>query len=170
MKKVCFIINGVGGCGKDSLINLLAPTFKVKNVSSITPINELAKMTGWDGVKTDRARKFLFDLKSLVTEFNDYPTRYVLNEYHKFLSSDEQIMFIHIRESENIQRFVNLTDGKVKTLLITPRKELMNKVFGNHADDDVYNYDYDYTFANDQPLETIAPSWITFIQNILDKQ
>lgn len=170
MKKVCFVINGVGGCGKDSLISLLTDRFKVKNVSSITPINQLAKMAGWDGVKTDKARKFLFDLKKLVTEFNDYPTKYILDEYNEFLTSDEQVMFIHIRESENIARFVHLTGGKVKTLLITPRKELINKVYGNHADDDVYKYDYDYTFANDKPLEQIAPLWIEFIQNILDKQ
>lgn len=170
MKKVCFVINGVGGCGKDSLIHLLCDKFKVRNVSSITPINELAKMAGWDGVKTDKARKFLFELKSLVTEFNDYPTKYILDEYNQFLTSDEQIMFIHIRESENISRFVSLTGGKVKTLLITPRAELTHKVYGNHADDDVYKYDYDYTFANDRPLDEIAPLWINFIQQILDEQ
>lgn len=170
MKKVCFVINGAGGCGKDTLIDILSQKYKVRNVSSITPIKELAKMIGWDGVKTDNARKFLYDLKRIVSEFNDYPTQYVLKEYREFLTSDEEIMFIHIRESENIKRFVDLTERKVKTLLITPRKELQDKIYGSPADDDVYDYNYDYTFANDKPLDQITKLWLEFIQNILDQQ
>lgn len=37
-KKMIVIINGKGGVGKDTLINSVSKIFRVKNVSSITPI------------------------------------------------------------------------------------------------------------------------------------
>ena len=112
MKKQVFVINGPGGVGKDTLCAMAAQHFKVKNVSSITPIKEIATQCGWGGEKTDRARKFLADLKALTVEYNDYPTKWITKEYEDFLSSDEEIMFVHIREGAEIRKFVEATDGR----------------------------------------------------------
>ena len=38
MTKLAFVINGSGGAGKDTLCELAAKHFKIKNISSITPI------------------------------------------------------------------------------------------------------------------------------------
>lgn len=169
MEKITIVINGVGGAGKDTLISLLEDEFKIKNVSSITPIKELAKQMGWQGEKTDKARKFLSDLKAITTEYNDYPTKYLLTEQEEFLSSNNQIMFVHIREPKEIAKFVNLSVTKTKTILIRPRAELTQKQYGNSSDDEVENYKYDYIFNNDKPLEEIKPIWIEFISKILEK-
>ena len=55
MSKVAIVINGPGGVGKDTLCELAARHFKVRNVSSITPIKEIAAMCGWHGEKDDKA-------------------------------------------------------------------------------------------------------------------
>ena len=96
--KLAIVINGAGGVGKDTLCAIAAKKYRVRNVSSITPIKELAARCGWKGEKTDRARKFLSDLKRLTVEFSDLPTEYLTEQYREFLAGDEQILFAHIRE------------------------------------------------------------------------
>ena len=156
MKKQVFVINGPGGVGKDTLCAMAAKHFKVKNVSSITPIKEIATQCGWGGEKTDRARKFLADLKALTVEYNDYPTKWITKEYEDFLSSDEEIMFVHIREGAEIRKFVEATDGRAITLLVRGGERLSrnrgNKAYGNAADDEVEQYAYDCYYTNDRPL------------------
>lgn len=169
MEKVTIVINGVGGSGKDSLIDMLMGKVKFYNVSTITPVKEIAMHCGWKGEKTDRARKFLADLKKLMTDYNDYPTNYVLEEQDEFIRSDASIIFVHIREPEEIAKFVSLSKTKTYTLLILPRAELQGKVYGNSSDDNVANYPYDFTFANDKPLDEIEPLWLDFVREKLMK-
>ena len=79
-------------------------------------------------------------------------------------------MFVHIREPEEIEKFVKHSKTETKTLLIKPRQELQGKVYGNTSDDDVEKYDYDFVFYNDKPLEIIVPEFINFIsKNIFNK-
>ena len=59
MTKQVFIINGSGGVGKDTVCSAAAQSWKVQNISSITPILQVAKAAGWDGTKTPAARRFL---------------------------------------------------------------------------------------------------------------
>ena len=89
MKKTVIVINGRGGVGKDTLCDFARAHFKVKNISSITPIKEIAAQCGWDGKKDNKSRKFLSDLKKLCVEYNDYPTVWALGQYKDFLLTDE---------------------------------------------------------------------------------
>jgi Lrp/AsnC family leucine-responsive transcriptional regulator len=43
MKKLVVVINGAGGVGKDTLCSFAAQEYKVRNISSVDPIKELAK-------------------------------------------------------------------------------------------------------------------------------
>ena len=52
---------------------------------------------GWRGEKDSRSRRFLADLKRVFSEYNDLPCRYLEEEYRKFLESDAQLLFVHIR-------------------------------------------------------------------------
>ena len=52
MTKQVFIINGSGGVSKDTVCSAAAQSWKVQNISSITPILQVAKAAGWDGTKT----------------------------------------------------------------------------------------------------------------------
>ena len=167
MKKTAIVINGSGGVGKDTLCELSAKHFKVKNISSITPIKEIAALCGWDGTKDNKARKFLSDLKSLCIEYNDYPTLWALGEYKKFLLSDEDVMFLHIREPNEIKKFVEATEGKAKTLLIRGGKRMSGEKYGNASDDEVENYQYDYYFLNEAELDAAEVEFVKLIGEIL---
>lgn len=163
MEKITIVINGVGGCGKDTLVSIVSKYYSVLNISSITPAKEVLANCGWDGEKSDRYRKFLSDLKNLMIEFNNYPTTYLLNKQDEFLSTDEyQVMFVHCREGEEIEKFVSRAKGRVVTLLIYPRTELQGKVFGNSSDDCVYDYKYDFEYYNTQSLENIDSDFMNF--------
>ena len=170
VEKAVLVINGVGGVGKDTLCELAAKHFRVKNVSSITPIKEIASMCGWDGAKDSKGRKFLSDLKLLCVEYNDYPTVWLTERYREFLEGEDEIMFVHIREPEEIGKFVRATGGVAKTLLIRggtrfPKESLH---YGNISDDGVENYRYDYYFTNDTTLEEAESGFVKLLSVILN--
>ena len=165
--KLVFVINGRGGVGKDTLCDAAAKRYKVMNVSTITPIKELATICGWDGRKDNKARKFLSDLKKLTADFNDYPTRWILERREEFLASDLEIMFVHIRESVEIEKFVSMCMGDVKTLLIRGGERFKEQNYGNASDDDVENYSYDYIYDNDSAYDEIEANFCAFIEDII---
>lgn len=166
MKKLAIVINGAGGVGKDTLCELAAKHFKVKNISSITPIKEIAALCGWDGTKDNKARKFLSDLKKLCVEYNDYPTLWAKAQYDEFLDGDEEIMFVHIREPEEIQKFVDATGGEAKTLLIRGGKRMSNEKYGNASDDGVENYSYDLYYLNESSLDIVEREFVELLKSI----
>jgi len=165
MIKIVIIINGNGGVGKDTLCDYIALHYGTVNVSSITPIKEIAKNHGWNGqLKDPASRKFLADLKKTFSDYNDLPTIYLKNEYEKFLLSDNQIFFAHIREADEIQKFTNWVDIPCYTLLIR-RSEISS--WGNKSDDDVEKYAYDYYFENDKALEESQEDFYKLITDML---
>ena len=169
MKKIAMVINGAGGVGKDTLCDLADKHFGVMNISTITPIKEIAAQCGWDGTKDARARKFLSDLKRLCVEYNDYPTNWALERYHSFLKDDSlDILFVHIREAGEIKKFVDATGGEAKTLLIRGGDRMKKSNYGNVSDDEVENYSYDYYFTNDKSLEETERLFKDFLSSILE--
>ncbi len=168
MKKIAMVINGAGGVGKDTLCDLADKHFGVMNISTITPIKEIAAQCGWDGTKDARARRFLSDLKRLCVEYNDFPTNWALERYHEFLKDDSlDILFVHIREAGEIQKFVDATGGEAKTLLIRGGDRMKKSNYGNVSDDEVENYSYDYYFTNDKSLEETEVLFKEFLASIL---
>ena len=168
--KLTIVINGKGGVGKDTLCRFAAERYKTENVSSITPIKEIASLCGWQGEKTDRARKFLSDLKALTAEYNDFPTNYLAERYRAFLSSDGELLFVQIREPEEIRKFVNATGGNAKTLLIRGGDRFDRTAYGNASDDGVEDYPYDFVFVNDRPLEETREAFLAFLDGIVGRR
>lgn len=167
MKKLTVVINGRGGVGKDTMCEFVAEAYRTRNVSSVTPIKEIAKQCGWNGQKDDRSRKFLSDLKQLLTDYNDYPNQYIVNEHQKFLESDEQVMFVHIREGEQIAHFCESIGNQCVTLLI--RRDLGKAQYGNRSDDEVESFAYDYVYENNQPLELAKDNFLQFFAQMMEQ-
>lgn len=165
------IINGRGGCGKDTFVELCAKQvgrYMCFNVSTIDAVKNVARHCGWEGGKEDRDRKFLSDLKALMTEYNDYPHLSVINHIKLFegdldrydLNPDKAIAFIHCREPEAIERLKQ--ELNAKTLLIR-RPSLEGHDYGNSSDDGVDNYDYDYVVDNDGGLDAFGIAATNFL-------
>lgn len=171
MEKVVIVINGQGGSGKDSVCKIVAKRYKVLNVSTVDPIKEIARFAGWQGEKTDIARKMLADLKQTFIAYNDLPLNYVLKKEREFALTDGEIMFVHCRESEEIKKIVDNSLLKVKTLLIRRHDDSFvhkNKAFGNHADDDVENYEYDYVYdGNNDTLADLEADFNAFFDRVI---
>ncbi len=152
-KKLVMVINGRGGVGKDTLCEALKEDFVIRNVSAITPIKNIAKQYGWNGEKDDKSRRFLAELKRVFADYNDLPTKYLIDEYCEFLKTEEQILCVHIRENDQIAKFVSNVTTPCITMLVCRNIEEHGKDYGNAADDGVDNYDYDYIFDNNDSVE-----------------
>ena len=166
MNKKIIVINGTGGSGKDTFVEYVSKYAKVYNFSSVDKVKEIAKLIGWTGTKTDKDRKFLSDLKKLTTNYNDMSFVSIKEAINKFNSSDDEIMFIHIREPEEILKVVEASGAK--TILIK-RKNLDN-INSNTSDMNVDNYNYDYYINNDGTLEDFEEKAKEFLENIKTKK
>lgn len=161
VKKTIWIINGYGGVGKDTFVDFVSKYLKVMNVSSIDPIKEVAKQLGWNGKKDEKSRKFLSDLKDLSIEYNNFPFNYIGQQIINFYSSDSEIMFIHIREPEEIEKVVSAF--RCNTLLI---RNMDIPIFQNHADDNVLIYNYDEVIMNTGTLDKLEEQAEEFVNHI----
>ena len=181
MKKQVFIINGSGGVGKDAFVNMVeiqsykpmsygiyVKNTKVENYSSVAKVKKIAKIIGWDGAKTEKDRKFLSDLKLLTTEYNDMP----LNDMKKFASNfmgkeesnTAKILFLHIREPEEIAKAVKeFKEYNTKTVLV--KRDSVKHITSNMADENVYNYDYDIVVNNNGTLEDLKKKAEKFLND-----
>lgn len=168
VKKLVIVINGAGGVGKDALCAAASARFAVKNVSAITPIKKIALENGWDGQKTPRARKFLSDLKRCFIAFNDLPNRYLLSEYRDFLRDGNEILFVHIREGDQIDAFKReVSEIPCVTLLVRRAgQEYGVGAERNDSDDNVERYEYDYRYDNDKSLTDAERDFPVFLENI----
>ena len=161
MKEI-IIINGTGGSGKDSFVDFVSNYVSLVNFSSVDKVKEIARMIGWDGGKTERDRKFLSDLKVLTSEYNDMPFRSMSEVVDTFRTSEHEILFLHIREPENIARAVMAFGAKS---LLVKRSGLEN-ITSNYSDANVDNYDYDFVVENNGGLNELELSAFEFV-NVL---
>lgn len=172
VKIVC--INGMPRAGKDTVAEMAAsmvPYYRVKNVSTVDFVKDVAKFCGWNGDKTPQNRKFLSDLKDLLAEWDDIPFRKVKMAYEIFkfrLESNHilgnALMFVHTREPEEIQRFKDEL-GAVSLLVRRPAIETNEQ--SNHADMNVFNCEYDYEIMNDGSLEELEEKVKKFLDEVM---
>jgi hypothetical protein len=170
MNKIVIVINGKAEVGKDTLCDFVINHYFAEKISSITPILKIARDNGWNGTKNSKSRKFLSDLKRAFIDFNNLPNIYLVEECNRFLQSDNDILFVHIRESDQINEFLlNIKNTCVYcTLLINNMKKKKPVFWGNDSDDYVDNYRYSYTYYNIMTLEKAEKDFLVFFQKILE--
>lgn len=159
MNKKVFIINGSGGVGKDTFCEYVGHYAKVKVISSIDLVKDYASKMGWNGSKTPKDRRFLSDLKDLLTKYNDYPFRDICQKVLWFKEDDNEFLFIHIREPEEIDRAKR--EFNAHTILMV--NDNVRGIYSNHADARVLEYNYDIVIDNSgtlKDLEIIAKDFV----------
>jgi len=160
-KQVVIVINGSGGVGKHSLIDFASNYYEIRDTSSIVPIKKLAMDIGWEGEYDEKGRRLLVDIKQALIRYNDLPTKYVVGEYKKFKAVEQDVMFVHIREPEEIAKFRAIVP--CKTVLIVrdgaPKWNI-------DTEERTGEFQYDYIFDNSQPLEKTGPKFVKLIDKI----
>lgn len=166
-----YVVNGAPGAGKTTFeknIEKITGDRFCYILSTITPVKEIAKNVGWDGTKDLKNRKFLSDLKDLLTEWNDYPFKYICEEVKRIenswleygVSPKSIVFFIDCREPKEIKKLCDELDAK--SLLIR-RASAENLETSNHADEEVLNYNYDIVIENNGDLRDFAFKAFEFI-------
>lgn len=164
------IVNGRGASGKttfETMVQKIAAARgkKVKVISTITYVKEVAKLFGWDGGKTPEDRRFLSDLKDALTRWKDLPYQKVKGFIEIYEQSNTDLLFIDGREPEEIARFVN--DYGALTILVQ-RGEF--ELLGNHADDNVMNYQYDVVIDNNRGLDELMQEATIFEETFVEEE
>jgi hypothetical protein len=171
------ITNGLPESGKDTFAYYCQNILKGKNkfgvkISSVDFVKKIALKCGWDGTKTPQSRKFLSDLKKLLTEWDDIPWKKVREqidlellkiEQYGFFSED-LVVFIDSREPDEIKRYVE--EYGAITLLVK-RDKSSEKILSNDSDKNVYDYKYDYVIENNSSEEELFMKAKKFIEDIL---
>ncbi len=167
-KKVV-IVNGAGGVGKDTFVNLCSEIINdnggrtARHISAVDNIKLAAKILGWDGEKDVKSRKFLSDLKMLSIDFNDGPFESLAKEIEFFLSiSKKSMLFIDIREPHEILKI----ESKFNVITVLIKSKRINSNYGNYSDDNVLNYHYGYVINNDGDIEQLKESAFNFLKAI----
>ena len=171
MSKKIFIINGSGGVGKDSFVKLFADNYGrdlVWNYSSVDKVKRIAKEIGWKGKKTEKDRKFLSDLKLLTTEYNNMPFNDLTKKIKAFENSEAQVLFLHIREPEEISKIIEycLTFDTLSIHTILVQRKGTIQITSNMADKNVFNYIYDITIHNDGELDDLNNIAKRFVKDV----
>lgn len=170
-----FVINGFPRSGKSQFVeycnNELAPW--CCEISTVDFVKNIAEKCGWTGEKTPKNRKFLSDLKDLLTDWEDVPYQKVLNKINDFkyllnqfdLSDNKAVIFIMSREPEEITRFEK--ELNAESILIR-RKSVEFNQQSNHADSEVLNHKYHYIIENNSTLEELknkAKNFCNYLKN-----
>lgn len=150
------IVNGTMRAGKttfETMVKEIAASqgHSVKILSTIDYVKEIAKMIGWDGKKDKESRRFLSDLKDTLTRWKDLPYQEIKKEIEYQEINKTDLIFIDCREPEEIQRFVD--DYQALTLIVQRGEDYIP--IGNHADDNVTNYQYDIVINNNRGLDEL---------------
>ena len=156
-KEQCNLFNRVPGFepGKDLWVDI---------TSTVDFVKEVATMCGWDGTKTLENRRFLSDLKDLLTRWDDVPFKTIVHRANTLPSNTDWIMFVDCREPAEIQK---LKEKLNATTVLIRRESVESNEVSNHADAEVFNYTYDLLIENNCDiieLENKAKKFIEYMR------
>lgn len=168
------VLNGYGGTGKDTFYGFCYNKIKatdsnaiVSHISMVDKAKYIAKMTGWDGGKSEKDRKYLAELKTLIDNYNDGSMgsikQFIGSMNYKYGSRDRYI-FVDSREPYDIDRLV--ADYGATTVFIINNN--IPKVLSNHADANVEKYEYDYYIDNNSTLDNLENNANHFIETLME--
>lgn len=164
------IINGSGGVGKSTFVKLCREIYpRTYELSMVDFVKEVANYIGWKGEKDEKARKFLSDLKDVIDEYDESIIYKSIDNdmYFNLVMCEainvEPVFFINARSPKDIKYLSDKYNAK--TLLI--KNDRITHVTSNHADADVFSYQYDYIIDNNKGLRELKEKAKDFIENLI---
>jgi len=101
-------------------------------------------------------------LKDALTRWKDIPYQ-ACKASLELMEKEVDIVFVDCREPEEIERFVE--DYNALTVLVQ-RGEVV--LLGNHADDNVENYQYDVVIDNSRGLDELMQEATIFVETFVE--
>lgn len=156
-----FVVNGQGGSGKSSFEQLISEQMSapVGVTSMVAYVKQVAESLGWRGAKEPKDRLFLSRLKDALGDWDDSPFLSTCMMVKQMENDNVACCFIDAREPADIDRLKEKFN--CKTILVT-RGEATS--YGNHADDEVFNYEYDIIIDNSGSLDALRDMANEFIE------
>lgn len=167
-KPIVVIVNGFPTAGKDEFCKIANKKYKTFSYSTVDTVKEIAIMLGWNGIKTPETRNMLSALKDFYVKWFDGTFREMVDLINQtYRDYDDQFLFLHTREPEEIMRVVEWCSENDKICYTVFIDRDVEESHGNHADSKVKNYIYDMYVHNDYD-ENVPGSGVEFKQKSLD--
>lgn len=161
------VVNGPPRAGKDTLIGFMGQHLNDARIqweefSSIDPVKEMLTKAGFYLTKkTEADRKLLAVVGEAVEEHSQWRTQQCLEKIADFDSTynNEGVVFLHIREPENIKRvrdalnMAGATGIKFRTVFLSSSRA--ENVTSNEADRRVAEMEYNRYALNDGSLDEL---------------
>lgn len=169
-----FVVNGYPGAGKTTFERMVCDIVGYQSYgwifSTVDFVKDIAKQCGWDGNKTPENRKFLSDLKDLLTEWDDVPFKKVRQQVgfveallaDRGADSSKAVIFIDCREPKEIKKLCERLGAKS---MLVRRNMSPEEPILNHADAEVNDYPYDYTIYNNDDLSHLKGLAWAFVKD-----
>jgi len=175
-KQIIIVINGAPESGKDTFCGFFMDYMYehygryVFVHSTIKKPKQIAKLMGWDGIKNNKSRKLLSDIKMAWCEFNNGPFESTKNfiKYGSKITSDS-IFIIHCREPREIEKIKQAYGEQCKTLLIRRLSILQSTYNYSDLNINIENYSYDYIINNEQGITNLRTASHIFIENFFNE-
>lgn len=142
-------------------------------LSSIDPIKDIYKSLGWDGIKTDKARKDLSILKNIWISNNNGPTNYIIEKVMELSTYEDHVVFVDIREESEIIKLIDILEplsilGIKYTIVFIDRPDYRYIEYGNKSDDFISNMSiYKNIIINDGSIGRLREHARNFIDLII---
>lgn len=167
------IFNGRGGCGKTTAQSFVKQWGKqyfhlFHFTSIINLVKNRAEYLGWKDDKSEKGRKFLCDLKNIIAEYNDAPFQAILNDISLKDSQGYELYFVDMRQKEDIERLKKETNYDIITVLVDRKTDIES--YGNEADDNVMDCNYDYVIDNNGGIDELRFRVIALTKKLLDEE
>lgn len=164
------IVNGMPESGKTTM-QIMCREFLKRHgwgciiKSSVEWVKEIALQCGWNGVKDDKNRKFLSDLKKLLTDWDDAVLKHLVEEIDRYhYTGDNYVIFVDIREPFEIAKAKKEFNA---TTVIVRRPQVECNYYSNSSDMEVFDYEYDETIWNDSDKLNLENGCEMFINTVL---
>jgi len=178
MNKKIIIVNGTPQSGKDTFADYIKKicienNYYFDNISTVDYIKEIAKNNfSWNGIKDEKGRQLLSDLKNASINYNDGPFKYVRSliskKIYDKLDQDNKFYFIiHCREIPEIKKIKDYYQNNCITVFIDrPFIETENTCYCDKKEN-LQNYNYDYKIENTKDLKSFYNEIEVFVRKYL---
>lgn len=176
------IINGKPRSGKDTVIKFMKQFCNLDECarcyaySTIDPVKSALVSLGWNGEKDSESRNMLATLKQFWISNCDGPLKYCIDTIMSRISgsADDLVLVFQIREPDEITKLVNALDPiksaygfNVSTLFVN-RFPLEEEHYGNAADMNVADYEYDAEIVNNGTIEDLKKVVFEYMNELLE--